>query len=142
MLGRFEQEPIEQATRGIIFLSTPHLGSPIAKPAHEILRLTQGFGIGANTELLDSLKEGSEELRLAHEWFSRWLRGRNEHHSTRVHIASFCEAIPVFGNTMVGPSNSSEYCRFVPRIELLDLSHENRWSTQIPQWWLGMNASF
>ncbi|TFA98360.1 hypothetical protein CCMA1212_009831 [Trichoderma ghanense] len=89
-----DTEKISEDTHGIIFLGTPHLGSPIAGYGATIAYLT-GF-LGSDTGLLLSLRSNGELLRKLSEAFQHKLYKKKEDLGRETRIVSICEQKPTY----------------------------------------------
>ena len=81
MSARQRPEPhlqnILRATRGIVFLGTPHHGAGLAKWA-EMLAMSVGLVKQTNPDILTVLKRDSEVLARIQDSFHTMIRARNQ----------------------------------------------------------------
>lgn len=94
---------ISQATRGIIFLGTPHLGSKIADAMTAlagIINLLKKTNVG----LLESLQQDKEELWQLSQDFEKFLSLRRQNDED-VNITCFFEELDMAGIGRVGLLN-------------------------------------
>ncbi|KAL7815810.1 hypothetical protein V8C26DRAFT_401632 [Trichoderma gracile] len=89
-----DTEKVLEDTHGIIFLGTPHLGSPIAGFGATIAYLT-GF-LGSDTGLLLSLRSNGELLRKLSEAFQDKLYQKKQDLGRETKIVSICEQKPTY----------------------------------------------
>jgi len=97
----YEIQDIVKSTVGIIFLGTPHRGSPDLASLGDIVRRVAGatLRIDSNAVLLRSLGVDSPELELGREsFYSQWR-------TFGFKVKTFQEAFPISG-VNVGPLNS------------------------------------
>ena len=84
---------IYQATRGIVFLGTPHRGSGLAKWG-QMLAFSIGLLKQTNANIVAVLEQDSEVLERIHNSFQTLVRGRNEESTNRIEVVCFWEELP------------------------------------------------
>ncbi|KAI1183777.1 hypothetical protein F5B17DRAFT_110946 [Nemania serpens] len=99
-------EPICRATRGIIFLGTPHGGAQIAK-YFKILASVVGLVKQTNRTNLRDLSKGSSKLESIQEDFDHHLRSRRLYNLPPVDVKCFYEAKPITGIGIVVDHDSA-----------------------------------
>jgi protein SERAC1 len=87
---------ILEATRGIVFLGTPHHGSALAQWA-EMLAKSLGLIKQTNPEIITVLKSDSEVLARIQDNFHTMIRARNLSGLQPIEITCFFEELPLPG---------------------------------------------
>jgi hypothetical protein len=85
-----------QATRGVVFLGTPHQGSSLA-PWAEALAKSIGVLKQTNTKILAVLRKDSEVLARIQDSFHALVRDRSQYNPPSIEISCFYEELPVPG---------------------------------------------
>jgi hypothetical protein len=85
-IAQRDYKEIYRATRGVIFLGTPHRGSKLSWLARFIATLAIPFG--SNKALLNNLKYHSKDLEKKTDDFSKSCQ--------RMYIACFYEKLPMY----------------------------------------------
>ena len=113
-------------TYGVVFLGTPHRGSPQASLGILAANACRAMLRDANTSILRSLEQDSEVLDRIREAFERMMTRE------KVMAYSFVEELPVAGVGMVGTFYINSFTRM-----------ENSWQEQIVERYSGQigNAS-
>ena len=98
--GTFLSE-ILPATRGVVFLGTPHHGTKFASLGKIACQLTQAFGQKPNTQILRSLETNSETLERISRSFGRILA------TEQLKVHSFREELDTIGVRIVDVFSST-----------------------------------
>ena len=98
-----------RATRGVVFLGTPHQGSSLAAWA-EALAKSIGVLKQTNTKILAVLQKDSEVLARIQDSFHALVRDRSQSNLPSIEISCFYEELPVPG---VGSVSNLQFWRSI-----------------------------
>ena len=87
---------ILEATRGIIFLGTPHVGTDLAKWGRILTGISKAFR-KTNKDIIRVLSPGSEMLANVQQEFGMMLEGRREEGKRRITMFCFYEELGYIG---------------------------------------------
>lgn len=113
---------ILRATRGIVFLGTPHHGAGLAKWA-EMLAMSVGLVKQTNPDILTVLKRDSEVLARIQDSFHTMIRARNQGGLPPIEITCFYEELPLRGFGVVSLVVSIAYplhANYAPQVVPLE----------------------
>ncbi|KAG7038643.1 Kinesin light chain [Colletotrichum scovillei] len=103
---REELEEVLEATRGILFLGTPHHGSDLASWAEQLARCV-GIFKQTNTAILSVLRPESEVLAEIQDDFHNILQSKTTAGFCTIHITCFFETLSLPGIGFVVPQHSA-----------------------------------
>ncbi|KAF0318883.1 hypothetical protein GQ607_013842 [Colletotrichum asianum] len=101
------------ATKGIIFMGTPHHGSGLAAWA-EKLSMSIGLLKQTNTDIVRVLRSDSETLARIQDSFHTMIQSRNREGQGRIEITCFYEELPLPGVGLVVTQDSAILPGYVP----------------------------